>query len=86
MNLPKFVLLLLFLVFTFNFVSAWEFNGTVYDTNGNRLFNATINVTIRDQTFQVVSYESTFSNATGWFNLSVTNNQSWFYEPGVKHF
>ena len=86
MNRLRFILILFLIVFILNFVSAWEFNGTIYDINGTLLFNATINVTIRDQTFQVIGYNSTFSNQTGWFNLTVSNNQNWFYEPGVKHF
>ena len=86
MDWLKFVILLFFLVFTFNFVSAWELNGTVYDINGTALNNSVINVTIRDQNFQVVGYNWTFSNRTGWFNLTVANSPTWFYEPGVKHF
>lgn len=67
-------------------ISAWEFNGTIYDVNGSALFNATVNVTVRNQSWQIVGYNSTLSNQTGWFNLNVTNSASWFYEPSVTHF
>ena len=69
-----------------NYVSAWELNGTIHDINGNKLYNATINVTIRDSTFSVIGYNYTYSNQTGWFNLSVADDSSWFYEPSVQHF
>ncbi len=76
----------LFVVFTSLFISAWEFNGTIYDVNGIRLYNATINVTVRGQNFQIVGYNYTRSNQTGWFNLSVADNQQWMYEPKITHF
>jgi len=84
----KKVLLFIFLIsmFSLSFVSAWEFNGTVRDVNGNPLFNATVNVTVRDNTFSVVGYNATVSNQTGWYNLSVTDSSDWFYEPNVQHF
>jgi len=64
----------------------WGLNGTVYDIDGNALYNATINVTIRNSTFGVVEYDSTYSNETGWFNLAVSGNSSWMYQPVVTHF
>src|SRR3989338_5829552 len=83
----------LFLVLAFgiflasiSFISAWEFNGTIRDVNGTALNNSIINVTVRDNTFSVVGYNSTTSNATGWFNLTVANSASWFYEPSITHF
>ena len=79
-------LFLAFFLLSFSLVQAWEFNGTVFDINGTALNNSIINVTIRDQTFQVVGYNSTFSNLTGWFNLTVSNDQGWFYEPSIIHF
>jgi len=80
------LLILLVSVLSVSSVSAWEFNGTIRDVNSNALFNATLNVTIRDNTFSVVGYNSTVSNQTGWYSLSVTDNSDWFYEPSVQHF
>ena len=71
-----------------NFVYAvdFEFNGTVYDVNGNPLNNTIINITIRDTTWNIVGYNSTVSNESGWFNLSVDGNQNFFYQPVLQHF
>jgi len=85
-KLSSLVVFLPLMIISLNFISAWEFNGTVRDVNGNALFNATINVTIRDNTFTAIGYNTTVSNQTGWFNLTVTNNNDWFYEPNVQHF
>lgn len=74
------------ILFAVNFVSAWEFNGTVYDINGTTLNNAIINITIRNQSFGIVGYNSTYSNETGWFNLTVSNNENWLYQPVITHF
>jgi PGF-pre-PGF domain-containing protein len=82
----RLIFVFVFLVLSISLVSSWEFNGTIYDVDSNALYNATINVTIRDVNFSVVGYNSTYSNQTGWFNLTLTDNQNWFYEPKVQHF
>src|SRR3990167_7677644 len=82
-----FFVLIFFLVVSLSFsVYEWEFNGTVYDVNGTALYNATINVSIYNKNFQIVAYNSTYSNGTGWFNISVTDNSTWFYKPVITHF
>ena len=72
--------------FTVNSSLNWALNGTVYDVNGNRLVNATINITIRDSTFNIVGYNYTRTNSTGHFNFTVQGNTSWFYQPVIKHY
>jgi len=88
-RLNRFVILfgvVLGVIFSLGFVAAFEFNGTVYDINGNRLNNSVINVTVRSTTdFSVVGYNFTTSNASGWFNLSVDENETWMYEPKITH-
>ena len=69
-----------------SFVNAFEFNGTVRDVNGLILNNTIINITIRDQSFNIVGYNTTTSNGTGWFNLTVSDNTNWFYQPVLQHF
>ncbi len=81
---------LIFLVFcvlvSIGLVSAFEFNGTVYDINGNALNNTIVNVTIRSVVnWQVVGYNFTTSNSSGWFNLTVAENSNWLYEAGIYH-
>lgn len=66
--------------------STFEFNGTVNDVGGNALSNATINITIRDtqNEFGIVGYNTTTTNESGWFNLSVAlsggDPSAWMYE------
>ncbi len=80
------IFVILSFLFLINFASSLELNGTVYDISGNALFNATVNVTIRDSSFSVVGYNATQSNQTGWFNLTVTNSAAWFYQIDITHF
>ena len=72
--------------FTVNSSLNWALNGTVYDVNRNRLVNATINITIRDNTFTIIGYNFTRTNSTGQYNFTVQGNTSWFYQPVVKHY
>ena len=58
---------------------AFPFNGTVMDVNGNALNNTYINVTIRDVNFNVVGYNSTTTNSSGWFNMTVTEVTNGMY-------
>jgi len=68
------------------FVSAFEFNGTVYDINGNALNDSIINITIRNSDFTVNGYNSTGTNETGWFNFSVADITGAFYDLEITHF
>ena len=75
---------LLFLTFLcFSFVSGYEFNGTVYNLSGVALNNTLVNITIRNQQFAYVGSNSTTTNASGAFNFTVTENQTWFYQPVI---
>jgi len=67
-------------------VLAFPFNGTVMDINGNPLNNTYINVTIRDSSFNVVGYNSTITNSSGWFNMTVTEVTNGMYEPVIIHY
>jgi hypothetical protein len=68
--------------------SAFLLNGTVYDVNGIPLNNTLINITLYEQNgggqFMFGS-NSTTSNETGWYNLSLPENVSWSYKPVVTH-
>ncbi len=85
-NFLLIILSIIFIVNSFYLVSAWELNGSVYNINGTALYNATINVTVYNQNFQVQGYIATYSNQTGWFNLTVTNNATWMYRIVITHF
>ena len=87
--------LILFLIVVGSFfilagsVSAWDFYGYTYDVNGNVLYNTSINITIWSMAGgppEFVGYNSTYSNETGWFNLTITENSSWVYKPIIRHF
>ena len=69
-------------IFLFNaaFASAFEFNGTVLDIQGQPLNNSLVNITIRNQDFSVNGYNSTTTNESGWFNISVEEVPNAFYE------
>lgn len=69
-----------------NFVNAFEFNGSIYDTNSIALNNSVINITVRSMTdFSIVGYNFTTTNASGWFNMTVNENALWMYEPVIFH-
>ena len=85
----KLVLFTILLFISISFVSAWDFYGYAYDVNGTALYNASINVTIWTMGAgppSLVGSNVTYSNQTGWFNFSVTENSSWMYKPVVRHF
>ncbi|MBR9705474.1 hypothetical protein GOV14_00400 [Candidatus Pacearchaeota archaeon] len=87
-SIRLFVLIFLATIFSVSFVYAWELNGTTYDVNGVFLNNSVINVTISAMDGgppTVVGYNATTSNATGWFNLSVADNSTWFYKIVITH-
>ncbi len=65
---------------------AFPFNGTVTDVNGNVLNNTIINVTVRDSNFNIVGYNSTTTNASGWFNMTVVEVTNGLYEPSIIHY
>ncbi|MBR9704489.1 hypothetical protein GOV12_03700 [Candidatus Pacearchaeota archaeon] len=82
------VLSLIILVLTPAIISAWEFNGTAYDVNGTALNNTNVTVIMYatvNNSIAIVGYNYTQSNASGWFNLTVFENSSWFYQPVLRH-
>lgn len=77
-----FTIFIVFLVLISGDASAFQFNGTVYGINGNALANATINVTSRTTNgFTVVASNTTTSNESGWFNMSIAENDAWLFQP-----
>lgn len=73
-------------LFTLGFAEAYVFNGTTYDINGTRLNDTLVNITIRDtQTFSIIGSNSTRTNASGYFNFTVSENSGWLYQVGVTH-
>src|SRR3989344_179248 len=72
------------LILSLSLVTAFQFNGTVYSTNGALIANATINITIRSITdFSVVGYNFTSTNESGWFNLTLSDQTVWMFEPKI---
>ena len=70
-------------------ISAWEFNGTVRDIDGNALNNTLINITIWKMGgptgISFVGYNSTNSFVNGSFSLTVGENVTWMYKPIIIH-
>lgn len=83
------IFLMLFVVFGFmSMASAWQFNGTVSDVDGNSLNNTVVNITFWTMGAMgpsLVGSNSTTSNASGWFNMNVFENISYMYQPIVRH-
>ncbi|MBS3141047.1 hypothetical protein J4405_02795 [Candidatus Woesearchaeota archaeon] len=80
----------LFIISAFFVHADVEFNGTALDVNGNPLNNSDINLTIRSmQGWSVVGYNSTTTNASGGFNITLhqdgTQAQLWVYELSITH-
>jgi len=73
------------LLFCTSFASAWVFNGTVYDVNGNFLNNTNISVAIINSTFSTIETSSNVSDASGWFNLELSANASYMYQLTLIH-
>ena len=71
---------LLALSMIFSFAAAYEFNGTVYNLSGVALNNTVVNITLRDQSFVILGYNATTTNASGAFNLTVSENAAWTYQ------
>ncbi len=78
----KIYILVIFL-FCLGSAYAFQFNGTVYDVNGVALNNSVINITIRNSDFSISGYNFTTANASGWFNLTVSEISNGFYEPKI---
>ncbi|MBT4935300.1 PGF-pre-PGF domain-containing protein [Candidatus Woesearchaeota archaeon] len=65
-------------------VSALEFNGTTYNSTGSVLGNVLVNLTVYQFTASgptFVGANATYSNASGWFNLSVSEDAGYMYKP-----
>ncbi|MBM3232860.1 hypothetical protein FJZ18_01705 [Candidatus Pacearchaeota archaeon] len=81
-----YLVLLVSFIFSLSCVSAFNFNGTVYDINGNPLANATINITTRSVVdWSIVAYNATTSNESGWFNITMPDVATWLYSPQITH-
>jgi len=61
----------------------FEFNGTVYDVNGTALNNTNVSVTLKIGPTDLGT-NSTTTNSTGWFNLTVTGGSSDGYQYLLK--
>jgi len=79
--------LLIFCLFAVN-IAAFEFNGTVYDTNRAVLDNALVNITVYTIGAQgptLINSSSATTNATGWFNLSASDNSNSMLKLIITH-
>ncbi len=70
-------------------VSAFEFNGTVSDLDGSYLNNTHLNMTIYNASdqFTLVGSISAYSNASGWFNMTVDDSggNEYMYDLEILH-
>ncbi|MBT4175201.1 hypothetical protein HOE07_05990, partial [archaeon] len=81
------LILLLITIFCMSIVAAdFEFNGTVYDINGNMLNNSNITVLIRDNTWSQVWYNTTQTNGSGFFNITLPSNTTYVYQASLFNF
>ncbi len=64
----------------------FEFNGTVYDINGNMLNNSNITVLIRDNTWSQVWLNTTQTNGSGFFNITLPSNTTYVYQASLFNF
>ncbi len=76
----------LFILLNLCLVSAFDFYGYTYSVNGSILANTNISITAKDQNWQEVWHNSTYSDENGFFNLSVEDNMFWTYQPTIKHY
>jgi hypothetical protein len=87
MKLKIFFVFLIIISFI-SLASAWTFNGTIRDVDGNYLNNTLVNITFWTMGAtgpSLAGSNSTTSNALGWFNLSVYENSSYMYQPVIRH-
>ncbi|PIN93519.1 hypothetical protein COU54_02460 [Candidatus Pacearchaeota archaeon CG10_big_fil_rev_8_21_14_0_10_31_24] len=82
-----FVAMVLIVFISMSAVSALEFNGTVYNVDGNALNNSVVNVTIRNtNNWSVVGYNFTTTNSSGWFNITLNDTDTTLmFEPKITH-
>ena len=78
------------IMFVVSFVSAWELNGTVYDTNSIALNNTNITVEMmytQEGPPTILPSNSTTSDENGYFNLTVYDNDTggMMYKIILKH-
>lgn len=71
------------LIFSLSSSLAYEFNGTVYNASGVALNNTVVNITLRDQTFTILGYNATTTNASGAFNMTISENTAYLYQPVI---
>jgi len=64
--------------------ATFEFNGTIAYLNRTDINGVLINITVRDINNEIVYYNSTTTNSSGWFNLSLDSNSSWTYQPSIR--
>ena len=81
-----FVFAFLVAVVVMNSASAWWLNGTVYNTNGAVMNNATVSVEIYSGGYNLIGINKTHTNSTGTFNLSVFDNPSDSYKIVIDHY
>jgi len=62
------------------------FNGTALDYLGNALNNTNVTVVMRDNTFTIVDTASIAAGNTGWFEINLTLNTTYFYQLSLTHF
>lgn len=84
-SFPILFVLLFLSVFYVGFISAWGLNGTIYNPEGVAMNNASVNVSFYNG-FIYIGSNSTYTNSSGVFNLSVFNNSTYQYKIVIKHY
>ncbi len=67
-------------------ISAWTLNGTIYNPEGVPMNNTSVNVSFYQNGFQYKGSNSTYTNSSGGFNLSVLDNPLYQYKITIKHY
>lgn len=85
MQLKKGLVLLFFLIVCSFSVSAFWFNGTVYDNLGNLMNYTFINVTIYNGTgYWIDGYNFTNTSLHGGFSFGVNESANWYYKISLE--
>ncbi len=80
----SYLILAITILFGVSAVSALDFYGYTYDENGNALNNTLINISVYEMAGgppTLIYSNSTNSNESGWFNVSVNESSQYMYAP-----
>lgn len=65
--------------------ASFELNGSVYDIHRAPMGDVNVTILIRDSNWAQVWYNSTLTNSSGWFNISMPANSDYMYQLSLVH-